>query len=65
MLLKLLASFAVVRGVECFDATVLGENPPMRSLLRSFGARQVGYDMGAYMYRLQVLFALDEARLAA
>jgi RimJ/RimL family protein N-acetyltransferase len=53
-LLKLLGESALAGGVRWFEATVLGENHPMRSLLSSVGARQVGYDMGAYVYRLPV-----------
>jgi protein lysine acetyltransferase len=53
-LLKLLAESALPRGVRWFEATVLGENQPMQALLRAFGARQVGYDMGAYTFRLPV-----------
>jgi hypothetical protein len=65
LLLRLLARSAVLRGVDWFDATVLAENQPMRSLLKTFGAQQVGYDMGAYHYRVAVRLILDEARLSA
>ena len=37
-----------------FEANVLGENHPVRSLLSTFGARQVSFDMGAYVFRLPV-----------
>jgi RimJ/RimL family protein N-acetyltransferase len=53
-LLQLLGESAVPAGVRWFEANVLGENQPMRALLRSFGARQVGFDMGAYVFRLPV-----------
>jgi RimJ/RimL family protein N-acetyltransferase len=58
-LLRLLAESALPRGVEWFEAMVLGENQPMRSLLRGLGAKQVGYDMGAYVLRLPVQSVLD------
>ena len=53
-LLKLLAEAALLRGVQWFEGTVLGENQPMRSLLHAYGAVQVGYDMGAYVLRVRV-----------
>ena len=53
-LLRLLAESALPAGVHWFEANVLGENQPMRGLLRRFGARQVGFDMGAYVFRLPV-----------
>jgi RimJ/RimL family protein N-acetyltransferase len=53
-LLKLLAEAALVRGVQWFEWTVLGENRPMRALLEGYGAVQVGYDMGAYVFRVRV-----------
>lgn len=41
---------------------MLAEKQPVRGLLRAFGARQVGYDMGVYTYRLSVRLAhLDPA----
>src|ERR1700738_2216197 len=40
--LRLLAASAVARGVLCFEGIVLADNQPMRSLLRSVGAAQVG-----------------------
>jgi RimJ/RimL family protein N-acetyltransferase len=53
-LLKLLAEAALLRGVQWFEGTVLGENQPMRALLHAYGAVQVGYDMGAYVLRVRV-----------
>jgi RimJ/RimL family protein N-acetyltransferase len=53
-LLVRLARSAVLLGVERFEARVLGENQPMRALLRTFGARQIDYDMGAYVLQLSV-----------
>ena len=53
-LLKLLAKSARVRGVGWFEGIVLGENLPMRALLKAYGAEQVGYDMGAYVFRVPV-----------
>jgi len=53
-LLKLLADSAAPRGVRWLEGIVLGENQPMCSLLGAHGAVQVGYDMGAYVFRLCV-----------
>jgi RimJ/RimL family protein N-acetyltransferase len=52
--MHLLAESALPAGVRWFEANVLGENQPMRALLRRFGARQVGFDMGAYVFRMPV-----------
>jgi RimJ/RimL family protein N-acetyltransferase len=54
-LLRLLAASAMLLGVQYFEATVLAENQQARSLLSVFGAKQVGFDMGAYLFRLPVL----------
>src|SRR5712691_8006156 len=53
-LLKLLAASALARGVQRFEGIVLTDNQPMRSLLQSLAARQVGFEMGAIIYRLPV-----------
>jgi RimJ/RimL family protein N-acetyltransferase len=60
-LLELLAQSAETRGVRDLHASVLAENQPMRALLRSYGARQVGLDVGVYEYRLPVRGVLEEA----
>jgi RimJ/RimL family protein N-acetyltransferase len=65
MLLQVLARSAVTRGVAHLHASVLGENQPMRALLRGFGARQIGMDVGVYEYRLPVVSALEEVRASA
>jgi acetyltransferase len=65
MLLELLATSAIVRAVSHFHATVLVENQPMRSLLRSYGAKQVGFDVGAYKYRLPVRSVLQPIQASA
>ncbi len=51
-LLHLLIESAKARGVDEFEATVLAENQPMRSLLRTYGARQIRFDVGVYTYRM-------------
>jgi RimJ/RimL family protein N-acetyltransferase len=53
-LLALLAQSARRLGIDWFEANVLGENQPMRMLLKTLHARQIGYDMGAYVFRLPV-----------
>jgi RimJ/RimL family protein N-acetyltransferase len=60
-LLALLAESARRLGIDWFEAIVLGENQPMRMLLKTLGARQIGYDMGTYVFRLSVA-ALVQAR---
>ena len=52
-----------MRGVQWFEGTVLGENQPMRSLLHAYGAVQVGYDMGAYVFRVPVAKVVDDTRV--
>jgi RimJ/RimL family protein N-acetyltransferase len=59
-LLRLLAASALMRGVRCFEGIVLVDNQPMRSLLRNFAARQVGFETGAIVYRLQVSHLVDD-----
>ena len=53
-LLRLLARSALARGIQWFEATVLGENLKMRALLGRCGAERVGFDMGAYTFRVAV-----------
>jgi len=53
-LLGLLVGSARSRGIQWFEATVLGENLRMRALLSRCGATRVGFDLGAYTYRLAV-----------
>lgn len=53
-LLGRLAQIAAQHDVQWFVATVLAENLAVRHALNRFGATQVGYDMGAYAFRLSV-----------
>jgi RimJ/RimL family protein N-acetyltransferase len=53
-LVKRLAHLAEQRNVQWFAATVLAENLPVRQALQRVGARQVGFDMGAYAFRISV-----------
>jgi len=51
-LLHRLAQLAEERGVHWFEAIVLAGNVAVRSGLNRLGAQQVGYDMGAYEFRI-------------
>ena len=53
-LLARLAQMAEARDIQWFAATVLAENLAVRRALSRFGAKQVGYDMGAYAFRVPV-----------
>jgi RimJ/RimL family protein N-acetyltransferase len=59
-LLRLLAASAIPRGVQFLDASVLADNQPARSLLSAFGAKQVGFDMGVFTFRLSVSSVTEE-----
>lgn len=64
-MLRLLLASAALRGLDWLEATVLVENQPMRTMLKAFGSRQVGFELGAVRVRVPVRPPVSQQALAS